>query len=61
MYQLVQYCIFVQQKLMMAGRPKIFDEKDVIRKASAVFWKKGYEASSAEELLAAMQMGKGSF
>lgn len=45
----------------MVGRPKIFDEKDVIRKASEVFWKKGYEASSAEELLAAMHMGKGSF
>jgi TetR/AcrR family transcriptional regulator, transcriptional repressor for nem operon len=45
----------------MAGRPKIFDEKDVIRKASEVFWKKGYEASSAEELLRCMQLGKGSF
>lgn len=45
----------------MAGRPKIFDEKDVIRKASDLFWKKGYEASSAEELLKAMNMGKGSF
>ncbi len=45
----------------MAGRPKIFDKKDVIRKASEVFWKKGYEASSAEVLLSAMQMGKGSF
>ncbi len=53
--------MFVQRKLAMAGRPKIFDEKDVIRKASEVFWKKGYEASSAEELLAAMQIGKGSF
>ncbi len=45
----------------MAGRPKIFDEKDVIRKASEIFWKKGYEASSAEEILEAMNMGKGSF
>ncbi len=45
----------------MAGRPKIFDEKDVIRKASEIFWKKGYEASSAEEILKAMNMGKGSF
>jgi len=45
----------------MSGRPKIFDEKDVIRKASEIFWKKGYEASSAEEVLQAMNMGKGSF
>ncbi len=45
----------------MAGRPKIFDEKDAIRKATEIFWKKGYEASSTDELLAAMGIGKGSF
>ena len=45
----------------MAGRPRTFDGEDVIRKASEVFWLKGYEAASAEELLAAMNMGKGSF
>lgn len=45
----------------MAGRPKIFDEKEVIRKAAEVFWRKGYEASSTEELLRAMGIGKGSF
>ncbi|NCD70849.1 TetR/AcrR family transcriptional regulator [Mucilaginibacter agri] len=45
----------------MAGRPKIFDEQEVINKAVEVFWNKGYEASSADELLAAMGIGKGSF
>lgn len=45
----------------MAGRPKIFDEQDVIDKATEVFWAKGYEAASAEELLYAMNIGKGSF
>jgi TetR/AcrR family transcriptional regulator, transcriptional repressor for nem operon len=45
----------------MAGRPKMFDEKEVVRKASAIFWKKGYEGASAEELLQAMEIGKGSF
>jgi TetR/AcrR family transcriptional regulator, transcriptional repressor for nem operon len=45
----------------MTGRPRKFDEKEVIRKASAIFWKKGYESSSADELLEAMNMGKGSF
>jgi TetR/AcrR family transcriptional repressor of nem operon len=45
----------------MAGRPKIFDEKEVISKAAQVFWEKGYEAASAEELLKAMGIGKGSF
>ncbi|QOG01305.1 TetR/AcrR family transcriptional regulator [Flavobacterium sp. MDT1-60] len=45
----------------MAGRPKIFDEQEVISKAAEVFWEKGYEAASAEELLKAMGIGKGSF
>lgn len=45
----------------MAGRPKIFDEEIVIKKAANVFWEKGYEAASAEELLKAMGIGKGSF
>lgn len=45
----------------MAGRPKIFDEQEVIAKAAQVFWEKGYEAASAEELLKAMGIGKGSF
>ncbi|MDB5110588.1 MAG: transcriptional regulator, TetR family [Mucilaginibacter sp.] len=45
----------------MAGRPKIFSEKEVIDKAIEVFWRVGYEAASAEELLKAMGIGKGSF
>jgi len=45
----------------MAGRPKIFDEQEVISKAAQIFWEKGYEAASAEELLKAMGIGKGSF
>lgn len=45
----------------MAGRPKIFDEEEVIEKATEVFWEKGYEGASADELLAAMGIGKGSF
>lgn len=45
----------------MVGRPKIFDEKEAIRKATQVFWTRGYEASSTEELLSAMGIGKGSF
>ena len=45
----------------MSGRPKIFNEEEVIQKAIDVFWKKGYEASSTEELLSAMGIGKSSF
>lgn len=45
----------------MSGRPKIFNEEEVINKAIAVFWKYGYEASSTEILLEAMGIGKSSF
>ncbi|HTF80199.1 MAG TPA: TetR/AcrR family transcriptional regulator [Cytophagales bacterium] len=45
----------------MSGRPKIYEETEVIDKAIAVFWQKGYEAASADALLAAMGIGKGSF
>lgn len=45
----------------MAGRPKIFDEQEAIQKATEVFRNKGYDTASADELLGAMGIGKGSF
>src|SRR5688572_8579193 len=45
---------------MTAGRPKDFDEAAVLDKAIDIFWRQGYKATNLEELLAAMQMGKGS-
>ncbi|MBT2622800.1 TetR/AcrR family transcriptional regulator [Chryseobacterium sp. ISL-6] len=45
----------------MAGRPKIFDEHQAIEKAIHVFKDKGYDTASADELLNAMGIGKGSF
>lgn len=45
----------------MAGRPKIFDEQEAIQKATEVFRNKGYNTASADELLGAMGIGKGSF
>ncbi|MDQ0593126.1 TetR/AcrR family transcriptional repressor of nem operon [Chryseobacterium ginsenosidimutans] len=45
----------------MAGRPKIFDENQAIEKATEVFRNKGYNTASADELLNAMGIGKGSF
>lgn len=45
----------------MAGRPKIFNENQAIEKATEVFRNKGYDTASADELLAAMGIGKGSF
>lgn len=44
----------------MAGRPSQFDETTVLARAAALFWAKGYESTSSEELLQAMGMGKGS-
>ena len=45
---------------MTAGRPKDFDEAAVLDKAIELFWRKGYEATSLEQLLSAMGIGKGS-
>lgn len=45
----------------MSGRPKIFNEEEVIDKAIEVFWKNGYESSSTDVLLEAMGIGKSSF
>lgn len=45
----------------MAGRPKIYNEEEALDKAVEVFWEKGYENTSADDLLKAMGIGKGSF
>jgi len=45
----------------MAGRPKIYNEEKALDNAIEVFWKRGYEKASADELLKAMGIGKGSF
>ena len=41
-------------------RPKEFIPDDAIEKAMQVFWHKGYEATSMEDLLAAMNLNRGS-
>lgn len=45
---------------MSAGRPKDFDEGVALDRAVDIFWRQGYEATSLEQLLAVMKMGKGS-
>jgi len=42
------------------ARPKIFNEEDVIDKAVKVFWAKGYEATSMQDLVNAMGIQRGS-
>ena len=41
-------------------RPKEFNPDDVIEKAMQVFWHRGYEATSMEDLLTAMDLNRGS-
>jgi TetR/AcrR family transcriptional repressor of nem operon len=41
-------------------RPKEFNPDDAIEKAMQVFWHKGYEATSVEDLLTAMNLNRGS-
>lgn len=44
----------------MAGRHRTFDEENVLSKATEVFWTRGYESSTTEDLLMAMDINKGS-
>jgi TetR/AcrR family transcriptional regulator, transcriptional repressor for nem operon len=42
------------------SRPKEFNPDNAIEKAMQVFWHKGYEATSMEDLLSAMDLNRGS-
>ncbi|WP_291131617.1 TetR/AcrR family transcriptional regulator [Flavobacterium sp. UBA7682] len=44
----------------MAGRPKIFNEEEVLGKAINIFWNNGYEATSTESLVTGMELNRGS-
>ena len=43
------------------GRPKKFDENTVLRKGTNVFWLKGYDATSMEDLVKETGLKPGSF
>jgi AcrR family transcriptional regulator len=43
------------------ARPRSFDEADVVALATEQFWGKGYAATTVDDLLDAMNLGKGSF
>jgi len=44
----------------MAGRNREFNESEVLEQATEVFWSKGYESATTEDLLNAMHINKGS-
>lgn len=44
----------------MAGRPRIFDQAEVLSKTIELFWKNGYESTSTNELLKEVNLNKGS-
>jgi AcrR family transcriptional regulator len=40
------------------GRPRSFDEKDALEKATQVFWSKGYDGATIDDLVAEMGVGR---
>lgn len=51
----------LQNKLKVRGRPTIYDDSNIIKKAQEIFWQKGYSATSLSDLQKATGAGAGSF
>ena len=48
----------VSQCCQAAGRPRRFDEREALEKATQVFWSKGYDAVTIDDLVAGMGVGR---
>ena len=48
----------VQNNSRSRGRPRSFDERDAVEKATQVFWSKGYDGVTIDDLVAGMGVGR---
>lgn len=48
----------VQKDAKPRGRPRNFDEKDALEKATQVFWSKGFDGATIDDLVAGMGVGR---
>ena len=47
-----------QNAVRPRGRPRSFDERDALEKATQVFWSKGYDGVTVDDLVAGMGVGR---
>ncbi len=50
----------LKNRLQSAGRPREFDESEVLDKVMTLFWQQGYEGTSLQNILSASGLTKGS-
>ncbi len=48
----------IQKSANPRGRPRSFDEQDALQKATQVFWSKGYDGVTIDDLVAGMGVGR---
>lgn len=54
-------CMMTSNSQLPVGRPREFDLDDAVKRAMQVFWDRGYHDASLPDLLAGMEISKGSF